>query len=115
MLFGVAGSGSPLSPLSPSSPSSLGGREVVGNLFPLRPPQVLPMFVQCSAEGGPNSLICYIKPIKKINDISWFIAQAFAFRDGVKNEEEKRHFLFKLRYSKQAQKLVKVDALDLSL
>ena len=46
-------------------------------------------------------LICYIKPIKKINDISWFIAKAFAFRDGVKNEEEKRHFLFKLRYSKK--------------
>ena len=73
----------------------------MGPLFPLLPPQVFPMFVQCSAEGGPNSLICYIKPIKKINDISWFIAKAFAFRDGVKNEEEKRHFLFKLRYSKK--------------
>ena len=58
--------------------------QAVGPLFPLLPPQVLPMFVQCSAEGGPNSLICYIKPLKNFNDISWFIAKAFAFRDGIK-------------------------------
>ena len=38
--------------------------------------------------GGPNSLICYIKPLKNFNDISWFIATAFAFRDWIKKRNK---------------------------